>query len=77
MSETEEKLAINSKAQLTIVRPQLTIAARNAVPIREAGYPFIWIVYSAGQTTRVDVMHDGLSRPYVEERHRLGLEFQV
>jgi hypothetical protein len=54
------------------VRTKLTIIARNAVPVREAGFPSIWMVNSVDQTMRVDVMRDQDSRPHVEEKRRMG-----
>ena len=65
MSEKKEELATDERAKLTII-------ARNTAPIREDFYPFIWMVYSAGQATRVDVTHDKASHPHVEEKRICG-----
>jgi hypothetical protein len=65
MRENNEKLENDDRGKLTII-------ARNAAPIREDSYPFLWMVYSAGQATRVDITHDQASHPHVEERSICG-----
>jgi hypothetical protein len=65
MREINEKLENDERAKLTII-------TSNAAPIREDFYPFLWMVHSAGQATRVDVTHDQASRPHVEEKRICG-----
>jgi hypothetical protein len=65
MRETKERLENGDRAKLTII-------ARNAAPIREDFYPFLWMVNSGGQATRVDVRRDRALQPHVEEKRICG-----